>query len=139
MSKMTGRCLCGNVAYSAESEPLIVAICHCNTCQRQTGTAYSLVVGVPRESFSIDGSTLAQYQTTTESTGTTSQRSFCSNCGSPLVTFAESHPGLAVIKAGTLDERKQLAPVVEVHCDSALGFAIEGDTDRQRFPADLPA
>ena len=27
----------------------------------------------------IDGSTLAHYQTTTESTGTTSQRSFCSN------------------------------------------------------------
>ncbi|HEX4110278.1 MAG TPA: GFA family protein [Solirubrobacteraceae bacterium] len=136
---MTGRCLCGNVSYTTESEPLIVAICHCNNCQRQTGTAYSLVVGVPRAGFSIAGATLAEFETTTESTGTPSQRRFCSNCGSALVTFAEAAPDLALIKAGTLDDQHGLSPAVEVHCQSAFAFAVAEDAGRARFPADLPA
>ena len=65
----TGRCLCGNVTYSAESDPLITAICHCSNCQHQTGSTYSLVVAVPRPSLKIDGSTLATFDTTTEATG----------------------------------------------------------------------
>jgi hypothetical protein len=138
MMKMTGHCLCGNVSYTADAEPLITAICHCGTCQRQTGSTYSLVVGVPRESLTLSGETLASYQTITEATGTPSQRQFCSNCGSPVVTFAGTHPDLAIIKAGTLDDRKGLAPALEVHCDSAFAYAAAEPTERVRYPADLP-
>lgn len=139
MPKMSGHCLCGNVSYTVSADPVITAICHCDTCQRQTGSAYSLVVGVPRESLAVSGSTLASFQTTTEATGTPTQRQFCSNCGSPLVTLPEALPALAIIKAGTLDDRKGLAPAVEVHCDSALAYLAEESSERQRFPADLPA
>ena len=34
---LTGHCLCGNVTYSADAEPLIQGVCHCTDCQRQTG------------------------------------------------------------------------------------------------------
>ena len=138
MTEMTGHCLCGNVSYSSSAEPILTALCHCNTCQRQTGSTYSLVVVVPREGFTVSGETLATYQTITESTGTTSQRKFCSNCGSPIVTLPDA-AALAIIKAGTLDDRKGLEPTVELHCDSAITYAIARATERTRFPADLPA
>jgi hypothetical protein len=139
MATLTGRCLCGNVTYAAESDPLVTAICHCQNCQRQTGSTYSLVVAVPRDSLKISGSTLATFDTITESTGTPSHRQFCSNCGSPLVTLAEAAPAMAFIKAGTLDDSRHLAPSVEVHCESAFQYAADDGAERMRFPADMPA
>jgi len=135
MATLTGRCLCGNVTYSAESGPLITAICHCH----KTGSTYSLVVAVPRGSVTIDGSTLSTFDTVTESTGTPSHRQFCRNCGSPLLTLADAAPDLAFIKAGTLDENTDVAPTVEVHCASGLTYATEDGSGRAQFPGDLPA
>jgi hypothetical protein len=139
MSTLTGHCLCGSVSYSADAEPIVTAICHCDQCQRQTGSTYSLVVGVPRESLTVSGDGLRSFETTTEATGTASQRQFCGACGSPVITLPDAAPALAFIKAGTLDDRKDLVPVVEVHCSSAIGYATAGETDRSRFPADMPA
>jgi hypothetical protein len=139
MPKLTGHCLCGSVTYTADADPLITAICHCHNCQRQTGSTYSLVVAVPRASVTLEGETLANFDTITEATGTPSHRRFCSNCGSPLVTFADAAPDLAFIKAGTLDDRSQLTPAVEVHCASGFAYAMADGADRARFPADMPA
>ena len=56
MSKaLTGGCLCGAVTYACEAAPLATAICHCEDCQRQTGTAFSVLVAVPAEALRIDG------------------------------------------------------------------------------------
>jgi hypothetical protein len=46
MPKIEGSCLCGSVKYSSDSEPVMTAVCHCENCQRQTGTAFSIIVGV---------------------------------------------------------------------------------------------
>jgi hypothetical protein len=139
MATLTGHCLCGNVSYTVDSEPLVTAICHCNSCQRQTGSTYSLVVAVPRDSVTLTGDTLANFDTVTEATGTPSHRRFCSNCGSPLVTFADAAPEMAFIKAGTLDNGVDLAPSLEVHCASAFEYAVNDGAERARFPADMPA
>jgi hypothetical protein len=139
MPTLTGHCLCGNVSYVVDAEPLVTAICHCNSCQRQTGSTYSLVVAVPRDSVTLSGDTLATFDTVTEATGTPSHRRFCSNCGSPLVTLADAAPDMAFIKAGTLDDSTELTPAIEVHCASAFDYAMSDGAERARFPADLPA
>jgi hypothetical protein len=139
MPNLTGHCLCGNVTYTVDAEPLVTAICHCHTCQRQTGSTYSLVVAVPRDSLTLSGDTLATFDTVTEATGTPSHRRFCSNCGSPLVTLADAAPEMAFIKAGTLDNSTELTPSLEVHCASAFDYAMSDGAERARFPADLPA
>ncbi len=136
---LTGRCLCGDVSYVAESAPLITAICHCTDCQRQSGSAYSLVVAVPRDAVELTGDSVATFTTTTAATGTPSYRKFCSRCGSPLVVLPDAAPSMAFIKAGTLDDRKALAPTLEVHCDDAFAYVTGEETDRTRFPAGLPA
>ena len=45
---LTGRCLCGSVQYEIDSEPTMPGICHCKNCQRQAGSAFSTLAGVPR-------------------------------------------------------------------------------------------
>jgi len=62
MSKIAGGCLCGSVRYTSEAEPALVAVCHCATCQKYTGSAFSLNVGVPSDSVTITGESLATYE-----------------------------------------------------------------------------
>jgi hypothetical protein len=116
---ITGRCLCGSVTYSADAEPVVQAACHCADCQRQTGNPFSVVVGVPRAAFNVEGSTLASFATIGEDHGGETRRSFCSACGSPVFSIAAVAPELAFIKAGSLDDASWLEPAVEVWTSSA--------------------
>jgi hypothetical protein len=47
MTHMTGGCLCGNLLYAADTEPIFSAVCRCKSCEKQTGTAFRIVVAVP--------------------------------------------------------------------------------------------
>jgi hypothetical protein len=118
-SQISGHCLCGSVTYSADAEPVVQAVCHCTDCQRQTGTAFSVIVGVPRAALTIEGSTLASFTTIGEDHGADTERRFCSACGSPIVSFADVMPEVAFLKAGTLDDASWLEPAIEVWSRSA--------------------
>src|ERR1700730_12275267 len=91
---ITGRCLCGGVTYSVDAEAVVQAVCHCADCQRQTGNPFSVIVGVPRAAFNVQGSTLASFATTDEDHVGETQRNFCSACGSPVFTLAAVAPEL---------------------------------------------
>src|SRR5256885_306902 len=110
MANISGHCLCGKVSYSADAEPVAQAICHCTNCQRQTGTAFSIVIGVPTAAFEVEGDTLASFPTVGEVHGTPTVRHFCSACGSPIYSLVEATPDVVWIKAGTLDDASWLEP-----------------------------
>ena len=116
---ITGRCLCGNITYSADAEPVVQVVCHCADCQRQTGGPFTVVVGVPREAFTVEGDTLGTFMTVGEDHGGETQRSFCTACGAPVFSIAAALPELALIKAGSLDDASWLEPTLEVWTDSA--------------------
>ena len=117
MSKVVGGCLCGKVRYAGTAEPVMTAICHCTNCQKQAGTAFSIIVAVPKETLSISGP-LKTYNET-GSSGKPVHRNFCPECGSPITTDVEAMPNLVFIKAGTLDDTSALAPTMEIFCSSA--------------------
>jgi len=119
MGKLDGRCMCGGVTYSCDAEPVATALCHCTDCQRQTGTAFSIVVAVPADALRVEGDSLATFETTGEAHGGQTERSFCSACGSPIVSRSPATPELAYVKAGTLDDTSWLEPQVEVWGRSA--------------------
>ena len=54
------------------------------------------------------------------------------DCGSPIVTEVEAMPGMAIIKAGTLDDTSWLKPGMEIFCDSAQSWVKLGG-DMKRF------
>jgi hypothetical protein len=121
--KMTGHCLCGAVSYSAEAEPVVQAVCHCADCQRQSGSPYTVIVGVPRAALEVEGDTLASFSTVGDDHGKETERSFCSACGAPLFSISGALPEIAFIKAGSLDDPSWVQPAVEVWTSSAQPWA----------------
>ncbi|MEA2495932.1 MAG: hypothetical protein QOJ29_3843 [Thermoleophilaceae bacterium] len=117
--EMSGRCLCGSITYELTSEPFAQALCHCEDCQRQTGTAFSVVIGLRRDAFTVEGNTLASIDTTGDVHGTATHRHFCSACGSPIFSVVDAQPDVVYVKAGTLDDKSWLEPNAEVFTRSA--------------------
>jgi hypothetical protein len=133
---ITGRCLCGNVTYSADAEPVLQAACHCTDCQRQTSSPFSVIVGVPRAAFNVEGDTLASFATIGTDHGGETQRNFCSACGSPMFSIAAVAPELVFIKAGSLDDASWVEPAVEAWTSSAQPWSprFEGAAQLERGP-----
>lgn len=120
----TGGCLCGKVRYTVDAEPLMCVACHCKNCQKQAGTALSVIVGVPEDAVTITGE-FKTYNDTGDS-GATVRRQFCGECGSPLFSRLEM-PGMMFIKAGTLDDTSQLKPSVHCYTKSKQDWYDLGD------------
>src|SRR5271157_6328787 len=53
--KIEGGCLCGKVRYSADAEPVFVGMCHCSSCQKGSGSAFNIVVALPKPAVSVQG------------------------------------------------------------------------------------
>jgi hypothetical protein len=138
MAEIKGSCLCGAVTYRSDADPIAMANCHCADCQKQTGSAFSTVVVVPKGAFHVEGDSLSSFETMGEETGQPTVRHFCTSCGSPLVTYSQAVPEMAIVKAGTLDDRSWVVPQFDVWCDSAQPW-VEGDAERQRFPRSIAA
>src|SRR5260370_42045497 len=130
MRKILGGCLCGKIRYSAEADPVFTAVCHCRNCQKQAGTAYSIIVAVPAPTLSVTGP-LTTFNDTGDS-GKPVHRKCCPDCGSPITTDVDAVPGMVFIKAGTLDETSWLKPTMEIYCSSAQGW-IPPWTSTQKF------
>lgn len=126
----SGGCLCGAVRYVISAEPLMVAICHCRHCQRQSGSAFSVVGVIPDDGYRQSGETKVFRDT--GDTGLAVDRHFCGHCGSPVVSIGEAFPGLTIVKAGTLDQPERWVPTQEAYCASALPWLGETAT-RQCF------
>ena len=117
-TRSQGRCMCGGVRYSFPGAPLLTAVCHCRQCQRQSGSAFSIVAAVPKQGFELSGETKIFMDT--GDSGRPVERHFCPDCGSPIMSIIEPMPGMVLIKAGTIDTLAQLTPTVEVFCENAL-------------------
>ena len=121
---MSGGCLCGKIRYTVSAEPTVCVTCHCKNCQRQAGTALSIIVGVPEDSVDSTGE-LKTYNDTGDS-GATVRRQFCGDCGSPVFTRLEQ-PGMIFIKAGSLDDTSQLKPAFHCYTKSKQDWVPLGD------------
>jgi hypothetical protein len=119
--KVTGRCHCGSISYTAEVDPDKVTICHCTDCQRLSGSAYRASVPAPRATFVLQG-TPKTYIKTADS-GTQRRHAFCAECGAPVYSAAISDPPQYSLRVGCLDQRAQLPPKRRIWCQSALAWS----------------
>ena len=113
----TGGCLCGAVRYQISRDPIFTALCHCTHCQKQSGSAFSIVMGVAASALSIDGEP-ASYMDRSDG-GREVRRQFCGTCGSALFTIGDGAAGVVFVKAGTLDNTHDLKPRMELWTSSA--------------------
>ncbi|KAL2216424.1 glutathione-dependent formaldehyde-activating enzyme [Thermoascus aurantiacus ATCC 26904] len=123
---LSGHCLCKAVTYTIDvDKPSLVGYDHCDDCQRQSGSTYSLVAVVPKDKLTVKGPTKSWAGV--GSSGKAVHRIFCSECGSPIAHDPDAAPEIIAIKAGTLDTaiKKTLQPDTEIWTVSKLPFCQE--------------
>jgi hypothetical protein len=122
---LTGSCLCGGVAYEVDASPGRFVHCHCRTCRKTHGSAFSSVMSVPRPSFrwTKGEQLLASYESSAGKF-----RRFCSRCGSHIVAERIDQPNV-LLRLGCLDtaiSEKALAHIWR--SDGASWFDPKDDT-----------
>lgn len=118
MTSYSGQCLCGDITYEISGEPSMAGVCHCKNCQRQAGSAFSTLWGVPKTSITFSGSEAKLYLDAETSSGNQVERYFCGRCGSPLYSLIPAQAEMLFLKTGTLDQTDSFAPQFHVWCDS---------------------
>ena len=119
--KVHGACHCRGITYEAEADPRHVYVCNCTDCQVLTGSAFR--VSVPSTGFRLLTGRPATYVKIADS-GTRRRHAFCPTCGSPIYACADSDdPPGHTLRVGGLDEKRELAPVGQGWCASALPWA----------------
>jgi hypothetical protein len=131
MSEISGSCLCGKIRFTANAEPGFVGVCHCRNCQRNSGSAFAVVLGFPAGAVSTQGE-LKTYIDTGES-GKSVFRQFFPDCGSSISSEAEVMPGMIMLKAGSMDDSSVVKPVMQIYCDSAQPWVSLGG-ELKSFP-----
>lgn len=116
--QVDGACHCGSIRFTATVDPGKVMVCHCTDCQALTGSAFRVVVPAPIESFVLHGEP-KRYVKVGES-GAQRVQAFCPECGSPMFAMALENATQVSLRVGSLSQRRQLLPSVQIWQRSAL-------------------
>ena len=102
-----GSCLCGEVRYSIQGNIGAITHCHCTTCRKAHGSAFSSTAAVRIDDFEFtSGEALIKcYKSSPDKV-----RCFCSNCGSHIYAHKEGRKH-DILRLGTLDDDPKVKPV----------------------------
>ncbi|MBW8296357.1 GFA family protein [Sphingopyxis sp.] len=129
-----GGCACGQLRYSIAAQPVIGLHCHCNHCQRLSGTGHGAFLVLPIAAATIHGQSSAW--TYVADSGGTSTRHFCPQCGAPVYARLSLHPDGIVVPAASLDRRADFRPTVALFTGEAQAWDAPGPS-LKHFPGGL--
>jgi hypothetical protein len=133
MTEHSGSCLCGTVSFEVTGEFDSFYLCHCQHCQKDTGSAHA--ANLFSHSANLVWRSGAAAVTSFTLAGTRHNKSFCKFCGSALPTAQAT--GLLVVPAGCLDTEITVLPTAHIFVASKAAWD-EGLGDVPGF-ATLPA
>lgn len=136
MQNMTGGCLCGSVRYQANAKPVMTRACWCRTCQYLASGSATVNMVIATDAVAITGE-LSNFESTADS-GNKMHRKFCPKCGVHLFSQAEVRPHILIVRAGTLDEPKDVKIDALIWTSSAPAWA-HLDPDIPQFEKQPPA
>ena len=107
-----GGCRCGAVRYMLALDALPPTYaCHCTDCQTWSGSAFSQQAVVAEDAIDVSGP-ITIFELTSPS-GRISRQRMCEICHTRIFNTNSARPGVAVVRAGTLDRSNEL--VVTAH------------------------
>ncbi len=128
-----GRCLCGDIEYAVEGQPRDVINCHCEFCQRATGSAFLVETVFEKEDFRLRRGEPATYQHTSVGSGKQIHIHFCALCGTKTHMTFERFPSIVGIYSGTFDEKDWFERTKE----NTLHFFLSNAPKGTVLPADF--
>lgn len=105
-----GQCQCGAIQYRLVEEPLVLYVCHCRDCQKQSSSAFGMSLWMEREAIEfLSGQ--PKFWTTKGDSGAAKICAFCGDCGTRIYHASDDLSEPLSIKAGTLNDTSWLQPV----------------------------
>jgi hypothetical protein len=115
MQILTGKCLCESIAYRIEGELGPIFNCHCSKCRRWHGAAFRTRATIRREQFTwLKGEELLSRYHSSENV----VKTFCSVCGSNLISTYDDSPEKFGIPLGGLDQAPSNKPEGHIFVNS---------------------
>ncbi len=115
-----GSCHCKNITYKAKVDSEKVVICHCDDCQKLSGTAFRTIVFCQESDFTLLSGEPKIYLKTSES-GNKREQAFCAECGSPIyATSIDSGPRVLGLRLGSVEQRAEFVPKKQIWFQSSL-------------------
>ena len=97
-----GSCLCGKVKYEITGPVGEIVHCHCQTCRKAHGSAFSSVAPVKERDFRLVGNgVLKAFESSPGK-----QRFFCQDCGTQIYAKREQTEHI-ILRLGSLDDDPQ--------------------------------
>ncbi|PHQ80006.1 MAG: aldehyde-activating protein [Coxiella sp. (in: Bacteria)] len=115
MEKLTGQCLCGAIAYEIDGPLGPIYNCHCSKCRRWHGSAFRTRASVESKHFKwVRGEErLSKYHSSD-----TIIKTFCSVCGSNLISIIEDNPEFIGLPIGGLEQDPGNRPIANIYAAS---------------------
>src|SRR5690348_4877705 len=107
-AKYTGGCLCGQIRYETDADPMVSAQCQCRDCQRRSGAGHSSFMVFPAAALKVTGP--VTYHAVKADSGNMSRLGFCPECGSSVFGGSSGFPEMTGVMAGSLDDPGKFAP-----------------------------
>ena len=114
-----GGCQCGAVRFALRRPPKFVCNCHCVSCRKATGAAFSTWVG-----FDDDKVRWTKGPPSFHASSPGVKRGFCAACGAPLTYAGARWPGETHFLIGAFDNPSAFTPRKEVFTEDALPWAL---------------
>jgi hypothetical protein len=121
---LKGSCLCGSLAYEVDADAGPIIHCHCATCRKAHGSAFSSVSNVPRAAFrwTRGHDLIAGYESSPGKT-----RHFCKRCGSHMMAQRDGQPTV-LLRLGCLDTPIADTPKAHIWRSDAASWYDPKDT-----------
>ena len=115
-------CGCGQLRVTVQGEPTTVVACHCDYCQKSTGSVFKVSALFPAQSvIAIDGSTTVYNGLEVNGVGpkgaedSSIEYHFCPTCGSTVYCTLSLFPELVAVSVGNFVDPEFPPPTSEVH------------------------
>lgn len=113
MPQRVATCSCRQLMLRATEEPLRVSICHCNACQRRTGSVFGVQARFHESAVVIRGNSTAYVRH--GETGGSATFYFCPQCGATVYYQLDSVEGLVGVPVGAFSNPDFPAPSISVY------------------------
>ncbi|WP_101758678.1 GFA family protein [Oceanicoccus sp. KOV_DT_Chl] len=113
MLQRKAQCHCAALTVLCEGDPTFVAMCHCQACQRRTGSAFNLGAWYAAQHVVISGETHIFQRTGEE--GMQLSYHFCPACGANVYWLASSMEGFYGIAVGAFADPDFPPPTLSLY------------------------
>lgn len=127
----TATCACGSLRVLTRGEPDTISMCHCDECQRRSGSPFGVGVFFRNDQVEISGAHNSFRRPAPEGRFVTNH--FCPRCGTSVFWEADKRPGFCIVALGCFADPAFPPPtrsVFERDKHPWIAFGIEIPTRR---------